>query len=171
MKGDKHQCTLPFGERCLKINPCTACPHDEIVKAASTKALSIKQPWAWLMAMGIKDIENRSWPTKSRGRIYIHASKTPDLSKEVIASILRRIDGKEAAEFMLRTVNAPPFDFGAIIGEVDIVNCIGPEKQDDWRRISPWFEGPYGFVLANAAMYDKPIPYRGQQGLFEVRLS
>lgn len=38
------------------------------------KALSIKQPWASLIAQGIKDIENRTWKTSYRGRIYIHAS-------------------------------------------------------------------------------------------------
>ena len=38
------------------------------------KALSIKQPWASLIAHGIKDIENRTWKTNFRGRIYIHAS-------------------------------------------------------------------------------------------------
>ena len=33
------------------------------------KTLTIKQPWATLIAMGIKDIENRTWPTKFRGTI------------------------------------------------------------------------------------------------------
>lgn len=41
------------------------------------KALSIKQPWASLIAQGIKDIENRTWKTKFRGRIFIHASAKP----------------------------------------------------------------------------------------------
>lgn len=41
------------------------------------KALSIKQPWASLIAHGIKNIENRTWKTHFRGRIYIHASGTP----------------------------------------------------------------------------------------------
>ena len=39
------------------------------------KALSIKQPWAWLIIHGGKDIENRSWHTKLRGRFLVHASK------------------------------------------------------------------------------------------------
>lgn len=40
------------------------------------KALSIKQPWASLIAHGIKDIENRTWATKYRGKVLIHASGT-----------------------------------------------------------------------------------------------
>ena len=53
---------------------------------------------------------------------------------------------------------------GAIIGEVDITNCV--DKSD-----SPWFVGKYGLVLANPVLYDKPIPYRGQLGFFEVKLT
>ena len=37
-------------------------------------AITIKQPWAYLIAAGIKDIENRTWPTKFRGRVLVHAA-------------------------------------------------------------------------------------------------
>lgn len=43
-------------------------------------ALSIKQPWAWLIVHGIKDIENRHWRTKFHGRFFVHASKSFDVS-------------------------------------------------------------------------------------------
>ena len=51
--------------------------------------------------------------------------------------------------------------FGALIGEVDIIDCVTESK-------SPWFVGRYGFTLTNPKLYDKPIPYRGQLGFFEV---
>lgn len=38
------------------------------------RSLTIKQPWASLIVEGIKDIENRTWKTHFRGRIYVHAS-------------------------------------------------------------------------------------------------
>ena len=38
------------------------------------KVLSIKEPWASLIMNGTKRIETRSWKTKYRGEIYIHAS-------------------------------------------------------------------------------------------------
>jgi hypothetical protein len=41
------------------------------------KAITIKQPWAFLIVEGVKDIENRTWKTNFRGRVLIHASKTP----------------------------------------------------------------------------------------------
>jgi hypothetical protein len=42
------------------------------------KALSIKQPWAWLIVHGYKDIENRTFDSPRCGRIYVHAGKTTD---------------------------------------------------------------------------------------------
>ena len=39
-------------------------------------ALSIRQPWAWLIVNGHKDIENRDWPTNFRGRLLVHAGQT-----------------------------------------------------------------------------------------------
>ena len=45
------------------------------------KAITIKQPWASLIVHGIKDIENRSWSTKFRGRVLIHAAGVVDPAK------------------------------------------------------------------------------------------
>jgi hypothetical protein len=42
------------------------------------KALSIRQPWAYLIITGDKDIENRTWATAYRGPVLIHAGKTMD---------------------------------------------------------------------------------------------
>ena len=42
------------------------------------KALSLRQPWAWLVAAGHKDVENRTWSTRFRGEFLIHAAKTFD---------------------------------------------------------------------------------------------
>lgn len=101
------------------------------------KALSVRQPWAYLIVSGQKDIENRTWATKYRGRIVIHASQSKGVRP------------------------LPPECYGALVGEVDIVDCVAESE-------SRWFTGPYGFVLANPKAYEKPIPYKGQLGLFEV---
>ena len=138
------------------------------------RALSIKQPWAWLICAGHKDIENRNWmfsmlpysannPDVKAARIYVHAGKTSDV--ETIGNgcdnelwILERLTNYQREGYY----NAA-FNRGAIIGEVDITGCVTASA-------SPWFEGPYGFVLANPVFYDKPIPYRGRLGFFEVTL-
>lgn len=123
------------------------------------KALSIRQPWAWLILHGGKDIENRDWPTNFRGRFLIHASKGMTRDEYVDAACAledaRLTDPTEAI--------LPPFselERGGIVGEAEIIACVNTSS-------SPWFFGMYGFVLANA----KPLPfrpYKGQLGFFEV---
>jgi len=117
------------------------------------KALSIRQPWAWLIAKGYKDIENRSWQTKFRGRIYIHASKRFDGN-----ALLWLMDrGLESIKILIPDRQNIPR--GAIVGEVDITDCVTSSS-------SIWFTGTYGFVLANPRVYDEPIPSRGALGFF-----
>src|SRR5271167_1377360 len=50
-------------------------------------ALSLKQPWAALLAHGRKTIEVRRWPTARRGRILIHAARVPDERPEAWAHV------------------------------------------------------------------------------------
>lgn len=114
------------------------------------KALSIKQPWAWAIVTGQKDIENRNWNTKFRGRFLVHASKQFDRNapKDLISDF-------HVAELM----NHNGTEMGGIIGSVELVDVVE-------KSVSPWFQGKYGFVL------DKPIRYKfkpckGQLGFFK----
>ncbi|MCX6000736.1 MAG: ASCH domain-containing protein [Chloroflexi bacterium] len=125
------------------------------------KALSIKQPWAWLILHGYKDVESREWSTRLRGRVLVHAGGSrSDMTRDVMAWILKRLDREEAETFMAAHGSLP---FGALVGEVDITACVSASR-------SPWFAGPCGFILANPVAYDKPIPYKGQRHFFEVKL-
>ena len=122
------------------------------------KALSIKQPWAWLIVAGYKDIENRPWKTNLRGRIYIHAGKNPD--RESLKSVLLSEEGpldSRAIAFARDLVRT--WKESAILGEVDIVGCVTGSD-------SPWFTGRYGFVLTNPVLYDEAIPYKGRTRFF-----
>jgi hypothetical protein len=119
------------------------------------KALSIRQPWSWLIVAGYKDIENRAWPTSFRGRIYVHSGK--ELDKVALLEFRLR----KMKTFCCRDLpDDKQLVRGAIIGEVDIVDCV---KQSG----SPWFTGPYGFVLRNPRLYQKPIDCVGRLGIFE----
>ena len=118
-------------------------------------AISIRQPWAWLIMNAGKDIENRSWPTKIRGRVLVHAAKG-----------MTKYEYEDAALFVTKRfkgVTIPLFETlqrGGIIGSVEIVDCVR-------MSTSPWFCGTYGFVLRNP----QPLPfrpYKGQLGFFEV---
>lgn len=130
------------------------------------KALSIKQPWASLIAHGIKDIENRTWKTNYRGRIFIHASFRPAFISGYVQNLpVGFWTGlREAQKHLL--LNSFQ-DKGAIIGEVDIVDCvedhpsIWAEKTERIFNINSGKFLPkssvYNWVLANPVLYDEPI--------------
>ena len=119
------------------------------------KAISIKQPWAWLIANGIKDIENRNWKRNYRGRLLIHASKSWDQEGyEYVKFHTMDSESRLASE-------KNEYDFGAIIGVVTMVDCVD-------HHPSKWFSGPWGFVFEAPEFWEDPEPYRGQLGIFDV---
>ena len=119
------------------------------------KALTLKQPWAALIVNGYKTYEFRSWNTKYRGKILIHAG----LSKEKV--------NPEIDNYNLEYIR------GAIIGEAELVDCILIDSNFDkkLRKENPIIYGynhvgMYAWHLTNVKMYDEPIPAKGQLGLW-----
>ena len=86
------------------------------------KTLSIKQPWAYLIACGLKDIENRTWKTKYRGKILIHTSSKSDNEPYQLFTD-EQWDEIEKNQMDPEVFNSYK-DLGMIIGEVDIVDCV-----------------------------------------------
>ncbi len=128
--------------------------------------LSIQQPYAqWLanpgqfMNAGIrpKTIESRTWTTRYRGPLLIHASTTFD--HDAIDSWVGRCPELEH----VIPLEERAYTKGAFVGIADLVEVV--HQSED-----PWFIGPYGFVLANARPLE-PIYYRGQLKLFPVPIS
>lgn len=85
------------------------------------KAITIREPWAWLIAKGIKDIENRTWPTRFRGRVLIHASKTCEKQGWGALSDEQRFRLVNTEAYRLSPSELP---YGAIVGSVEIVDCV-----------------------------------------------
>ena len=114
------------------------------------KALSIRQPWADLILLHGKDVENRTWapPWSMKGqRIYVHAGKLLDK------------DAYDLVGLPAEPPVVPPERLGAILGEVTLVKWVR-------AHASPWFGGPWGWLLADPVSYPEPIPCRGHLGLF-----
>jgi len=108
------------------------------------RAITIHQPWAELIVRGEKDVENRSWRTHHRGPLLIHAGA--------------RAGGASFAEHGV----SEDAERSAIIGVVEVVDCTQ-------RRRSRWHdEGSWGWYLAGARRFRKPVPMKGRRGLFEV---
>lgn len=115
-------------------------------------ALTVRQPWAWAIFHG-KDVENRSWPTRYRGLVAIHA-----------AAGMTRPEYAEAAALIRQYADAPlpAFDDlvrGAVLGTARLIDCVTDSP-------SPWFFGDYGFCLTDAVLFDQPLPARGALGFW-----
>jgi hypothetical protein len=119
------------------------------------KALSLRQPWAWLILNAGKDIENRSWPTRLRGRIWIHASSSR-VTRAEYERFLTICRERRIKKFPARE----DFRTGGIVGSAEIVDCVRASR-------SYWFSGEYGFVLKNARRA-RFRPMKGRLGFFGV---
>lgn len=131
------------------------------MNANKITALSIRQPWAWLIAHGYKDIENRTWFTTFTGKILIHAGATMTRADYEACCIFASSVSREIPDFP--RFEALKKELGGIVGECEIVDCVN--KSD-----SEWFVGDYGFVIRNA----KPLPFtpcKGALGFFRVPTS
>jgi hypothetical protein len=127
------------------------------MKARREYALSVKQPWATLLARGLKTVEVRSWPTARQGRVLIHASTVSDERPEVWDLVPEELRA-EARELT-----------GGIVGAGDLTGCVAycsreAFEADRERHLNDpsWFEGPvlYGFVFAGAEV----LPFRRYPG-------
>lgn len=75
--------------------------------------LSIRQPWAWLIVNGYKDIENRTWPTRFRGKVLIHAGKKWD--EGIMPADIKAMYGIEVPRRL---------ETGGIVGIAEITDCV-----------------------------------------------
>lgn len=131
------------------------------------KAISLLQPWASLVVMGVKQFETRSWNTNYRGRILIHASKAKNkeamrlCSEEPFYSVIGGLYGFYK------------LPFGAIIGEVtveDTFSTISVESQI--RKTNEWYYGDYSpgryaWKLTSPIKFELPIPAKGSLSIWE----
>lgn len=142
------------------------------------KAITIKQPWATLIALGEKKFETRSWQTKYRGPIAIHAGKT--VEKEMLDYVV--ISSALAKHGIYSHEDLPT---GAVIAIAELVEChkitadywsmYDEEKAgtasglliegDEW-----WFGnysvGRYAWELANVRLLEKPLQVKGQLSIW-----
>lgn len=102
------------------------------------KALSIKQPWANLIAEGQKTIETRTWSTPYRGDLLIVSSKSPKIEPAGFALAIARL-----------------------------IQCRPMIHFDQVEACCDWYPGAFAWVLADIRKIEL-FPVRGQLGLFEI---
>jgi len=101
------------------------------------KALSVRQPWANLIASGQKTIETRTWQTSYRGELLIVSSRRPDI-----------------------------YPAGCALAIVTLVDCR-PMRSIDWiDACCDPYPGAFAWVICDVRKID-PIPTRGAQSLYD----
>lgn len=132
-------------------------------------ALSIKQPWAWLICNPLlydapKRIENRTWSTEFRGRFLVHAGREED--REAVAAI--RAIRPEVADLLFDLDFRGGLARGGIVGAARLVRCWRIEELRLFDGgADPWACGPWCFDLLEA----RPLPFwpcPGRLGFFDL---
>ena len=121
-----------------------------------TVALSIRQPWIELILRGRKTIEVRTWSTRHRGGLWLHAGLRPDTRA-------------------LRTFDLNPDDliFGALLGRCELYDCIELNELtwERWRsrhlNKGPLERRQFGWMLRNPCRM-APVNFKGRLGLMRI---
>ncbi len=121
------------------------------------RVISIRQPWATLIALNLKPVENRNWATRYRGPVLLHASaKDESNDPEVIAFCLER--GVDISKMTFQT--------GGIIGRTMLHDCVDGRSAS---RLTPfqktWFEGRYGLLMKDGSRVSF-VSCKGRLGLY-----
>lgn len=116
------------------------------------KLLTIKQPWASLICLGIKDVENRTWRQNSLvgERLLIMASKK-DENMDSTNIIWREEYHRLVADGIVPPLSELPK--GVVIGYVDVVS-INEESDSIWAADSSHLK----YVLQNPHLFQTPLP-------------
>ncbi|MGH3978483.1 MAG: ASCH domain-containing protein, partial [Pseudonocardiaceae bacterium] len=110
-------------------------------------ALSVRQPWAWAILHAGKSPENRTWPTRHRGLLAVHAPRTID---------------RAAVEDLRRRGYPVPTQLptGAVLGTVTVTGCVR-DADSVWAEPGRWH-----WLLADPRPWSEPLCCRGRLGLF-----
>ena len=106
------------------------------------KALSVKQPYASMIAQGSKTIETRNWPTEYRGDLLIVSCKKPEI---------------------------PGFLSGKALCIARLVDCRRMLVEDEGPARCQWYRSACSWVLEDIRLI-QPFSVRGHQGIYEVEI-
>lgn len=138
------------------------------------KAITIKQPWASLIALGEKKFETRSWQTKYRGPLAIHAGKSID--KDACEDSW--IKGVLTEHGITSYKDLPT---GVVLATVELVDCYKVEatlgyasvlskgKSVDGLEVAfgDYTVGRYAWELGNLHVLTNSVVTKGQLSLWE----
>ncbi len=137
------------------------------------RAITLWQPYAQLIAVGAKKFETRSWPTKYRGRIAIHAAKAVHYPSPEVKEIMKEL-GLKMSEL----------DYGKVVCTANLVDCVemgevlikgmnvlaSQFKQARHElTCGGWSVGRYAWKLEDIKVLDTPLAIKGSQQMWTLR--
>lgn len=155
-------------------NPAALTRERAVTKGM--KALTARQPWATLLVIGAKSNETRSWYTKYRGPVAIHAGAHPlrdtlaQLPSNVVGCMKLMLRGKRPEGMGRLDIHRLPL--GCIVGTANLVDCVRIDKAfvdslDEYERMfGDYTIGRYAWIFENPIAFKKPIYVKGAQGLW-----
>lgn len=132
------------------------------------KALTLHQPWAALVAVGVKTVETRGWATSYRGPLLIHAGKVKADPRDPVWQHGGLTDPTRPG---LLSAGYTPMAFGAYVALCNLVAVvpveqIGAALREQNEPFGNFAAGRFAWVLEDVAKIDPPDPARGFQGLW-----
>jgi hypothetical protein len=143
------------------------------------RGLSLTQPWATLIALGVKRVETRSWRTHYRGPILVHAARSMPVDRGQALSFGRWVVDRDPSGslwlsnrdtvFGIRSAQALPISAVlAVVDVVDVVSTDDPalEIHPDEHALGDYSPGRFAWVLDNLRPLAFPVPAAGRLGLW-----
>lgn len=133
------------------------------------KTISLWQPWASAIALGLKRIETRGWATKYRGPLAIHAALIRDESGRDCFSRYREAFAEKGQ------INFVKLPFGAIVATCRLADCVPVERirmnlSERELGLGGYDAGRFAWLLEDVKALPQPIPFKGRQGFFDCPL-
>lgn len=136
------------------------------------KAITIKQPWATLIVLGEKKFETRSWQTKHRGPLAIHAGKSIDKESCEYPPIKQALQRHGILDYK-------DLPTGVVVATTELVDCHSipcdetPEGIEFGKKLTGdevyfgYFDtGRFAWELANLHVLPEPVPAKGKLSLW-----
>jgi activating signal cointegrator 1 len=139
------------------------------------KAITIWQPYATLIMLGLKEFETRSWSTNYRGPLVIHAAKRWDDDRaydcQRVAELLHEctFSPSQLDEDQRRLMYMPTSDtLGGALGVVDLTDCQQMDEGGSYfeNEVGSFGPGRFGWKCERPRIFETPIAAQGKQGLW-----
>ena len=138
-------------------------------------ALTLRQPWGSLVALGAKHIETRSWRTSYRGWLAIHAAKTLPTAERLLC------EQEPFRTALLRDTTLDPtrpltaqLPRGSVLAVAWLNSCLPMETieppDEPERSFGDYAPGRYAWYLSQVYRLPQPVPARGKLGLWRIEL-